>query len=111
VSPPIWHHHDFILCCVQREEAGKSPCPSSESTTEVIAQKALNVADTAPRVPMGQYPPSPGLPLDRAQLKREIHAQLKRVGCYRGAIDGQWSSTVRRSTQLIAPAPVTLLPV
>jgi|KBSSwiStaDraftv2_1062776.scaffolds.fasta_scaffold66529_2 hypothetical protein len=60
---------------------------------------------------MGQYPPSPGLPLDRAQLKREIHAQLKRVGCYRGAIDGQWSSTVRRSTQLIAPAPVTLLPV
>ena len=35
---------------------------------------------------MGQYPPSPGLPLDRAQLKREIHAQLKRVGCYRGAI-------------------------
>ena len=111
MSPPIWHHHDFILYCVQREEAGEGPCPFSESTTEAIAQKALNVADTAPRVPMGQYPPSPGLPLDRAQLKREIHAQLKRVGCYRGAIDGQWSSTVRRSTQLIAPAPVTLLPV
>ena len=93
MSPPIWHHHDFILCCVQREEAGKSPCPSSESTTEVIA---LNVADAAPRVSMGQYPPSPGLPLDRAQLTREIQVQLKCVGCYRGAIDAQWSATVRR---------------
>jgi len=45
---------------------------------------------------MGQYPPSPGLPLDRAQLTREIQVQLKCVGCYRGAIDAQWSATVRR---------------
>jgi hypothetical protein len=66
MPPPIWHSHDFILCCVQREEAGKGPCPFSKSTTEAIAQQALNVAD-APRVPW----PGPA-----AQLTGEIQVRL-----------------------------------
>ena len=64
------------------------------ATTAAIPLEVQNVADAVLRV---AYPPSSGLPLDRARLTREIQFQLKLVGCYHGTIDGVWSATVRRS--------------
>jgi len=77
----------------EADPAAAAALPPS-ATTAPIPSKVLNVADAAPRV---AYPPSSGLPLDRARLTREIQLQLKRVGCYHGTIDGVWSATVRRS--------------
>jgi|KBSSwiStaDraftv2_1062776.scaffolds.fasta_scaffold58777_2 peptidoglycan hydrolase-like protein with peptidoglycan-binding domain len=71
--------------------------PAALRPSAATPPEALNVADAAPRVPMGQYPPPSGLPLGREQLTREIQVQLKRAGCYHGTIDGEWSVTVRRS--------------
>jgi hypothetical protein len=83
----------------------------SSVATADIPPKAVNVADAAPRVPMGQYPASSGLPLDRVQLTREIQFQLKRVGCYHGAIDGVWSASVRRSMKTFTDRVNATLPV
>ena len=77
----------------EADPAAAAALPPS-ATTAPIPSKVLNVADAAPRV---AYPPSSGLPLDRARLTREIQFQLKRVGCYHGTIDGVWSATVRLS--------------
>lgn len=77
----------------EADPAAAAALPPSAATAS-IPSKVLNVADAAPRV---AYPPSSGLPLDRARLTREIQLQLKRVGCYHGTIDGVWSATVRRS--------------
>jgi len=76
----------------EADPAAAAALPPSAATAS-IPSKVLNVADAAPRV---AYPPSSGLPLDRARLTREIQFQLKRVGCYHGTIDGVWSATVRR---------------
>jgi hypothetical protein len=70
---------------------------ASAAFTAVVPPTAVNVADAAPRVPMGRYPSPYERPLDRAQLTRDIQFQLKRAGCYHGAIDGLWSAAVRRS--------------
>ena len=51
-------------------------------------------ADTSPVVP------KTAAPLDsrsRAALAREIQAELKRVGCYGGAIDGSWGTASKRA--------------
>jgi len=77
----------------EADPAAAAALPPSAATAS-IPSKVLNVADAAPRV---AYPPSSGLPLDRARLTREIQFQLKRVGCYHGTIDGVWSATVRLS--------------
>src|SRR6185436_7940343 len=77
----------------EADPAAAAALPPSAATAS-IPSKVLNVADAAPRV---AYPPSSGLPLDRARLTREIQLQLKRVGCYHGKIDGVWYATVRRS--------------
>ena len=55
------------------EDAAAAPA----AFTAVIPPKAVNVADAAPRVPMGRYPSPYELPLDRAQLTRDIQLLLK----------------------------------
>jgi hypothetical protein len=67
--------------------------------------------------------PKASAPLDSRQryaLAREIQAELKRVGCYGGAIDGSWGSASKRamvafiervnaSLPLNAPDPILLM--
>jgi hypothetical protein len=94
------------------EDAGAPPATSRPSEPiAAIPPRVLDVADAAPRVPMGQYPPSFGLPPDRVQLSREIQVQLKRVGCYHGPIDGVWSASVRRSMKTFTDRVNATLPV
>ncbi len=70
-------------CC--RARCGTRPWRSAVVTV---------AADTSP------VAPKTAAPLDgrsRAALAREIQTELKRVGCYGGAIDGSWGTASKRA--------------
>jgi hypothetical protein len=47
---------------------------------------------------------------DRAGLARELHKELKRVGCYEGDITGTWTSTSRQAMQRFTDSVNAKLP-
>lgn len=65
---------------VKLELAGLPPAP------------ALPKPGQSPAVEVASLAPIPALPIDEANLKRLTQAQLKRVGCYAEAADGDWGA-------------------
>jgi Caspase domain len=66
----------------------------------VAAEKA---ADTEPQKPAQQVAslPSPDTPaLSLADMTRSLQVELRRVGCFTGSADGEWTSASRRSLEL-----------
>src|SRR5262245_12886239 len=61
----------------------------------------------APVAPQAQWPRA----ADRAQLSRDLHKELKRVGCYEGEISGVWSSVSRQAMRRFTEAVNAKLPV
>lgn len=45
--------------------------------------------------------PAAADPATRAALARDIQIELARLGCYRGAADGQWSAATQRAASLL----------
>jgi hypothetical protein len=64
-----------------------------------------------PRIPLGQYTPASGPPLDQRGLAREIQRELKRVGCYAGDVNGVWSPAARRAMKTFTDRVNASLPV
>ena len=65
--------------------------------TDVTARAAVKTADPAEYdrlILAGSYDPPP------EQLAIAVQTELKRMGCYRGGIDGQWGPGSRRAVQL-----------
>jgi peptidoglycan hydrolase-like protein with peptidoglycan-binding domain len=48
---------------------------------------------------------------DRIQLSRELHKELKRVGCYEGEISGVWSAVSRQAMRRFTEAVNAKLPI
>src|SRR5882672_9355076 len=74
---------------------------------EQVRVAAEKVADAEQRKPAQQVAslPSPDTPapkpaLSRAEMTRSLQVELRRVGCLTGAVDGEWTSTSRRSLEL-----------
>jgi hypothetical protein len=57
--------------------------------------------EAPPRVPVGAANDSAGAPLDRPALAREIQRELKRIGCYRGDVNGAWTASVRQAMKAL----------
>ena len=51
------------------------------------------------------------MPRDTESLVREIQRQLKRVGCYDGAVNGKWSPQLRTAVKAFADQVNAKLPV
>jgi hypothetical protein len=47
------------------------------------------------QVRQGEYLPSPASPPDAPDLARSLQVELKRVGCFEGAVDGVWGSITK----------------
>jgi hypothetical protein len=65
--------------------------------TDIAARSAIKSSDPAEYdrlILAGTYDPPPD------QLPVAVQTELKRMGCYRGALDGQWGPGSRRSLQL-----------
>lgn len=71
----------------------------------------LSVAEAPPRVPVDHSKAATAAPLDKEGLTREIQRQLKRAGCYGGAISGVWSPAVRQAMKAFTDRVNAALPV
>jgi hypothetical protein len=90
----------------------KSPEPRPQPTGKYIPPPApLRIADAPPRVPVDKNKLPRTASLDREGLTREIQRELKRVGCYGGAITGAWSPAVRRAMKAFTDRANATLPV
>jgi hypothetical protein len=41
----------------------------------------------------------PSIPRDRGAVARQLQKELKRIGCYMGHVDGEWTASTRRAMQ------------
>src|SRR5262245_21293185 len=82
------------------------PMPSAAETEP---PKAMLASEVLPRVPVTLHALS--APSDALTLAREIQLQLRRVGCYQGAISGVWSPAVIGAMKAFADHVNAILPV
>jgi len=93
--------------------AEKSPEPKAAGLDGKSAQTPapLQIAEAPPRVPVDHNKPPRTAPLDREGLTRAIQHHLKRVGCYGGAISGEWTPAARQAMKTFTERVNATLPV
>jgi hypothetical protein len=72
--------------------------------TQIGSTPATNAPDQAPNQQVASLPdtpePIPAKPeLSGAELTKYVKAELSRVGCFSGTVDGEWNAASRRSLQ------------
>ena len=98
------------------KSAEPQPQPQPEAFTGKSGSSAgpppaVRIAEALPRVPVDQNKLAATAPLDREGITREIQRQLKRVGCYGGAITGVWTPSVRQAMKAFTDRVNAALPV
>jgi hypothetical protein len=96
-----------------------APPPAAEKAPErktLVLDKStqtspLQIAEAPPRVPVDHNRPARAVPLDHEGLTRAIQHHLKRVGCYGGAVNGQWTPAVRQAMKAFTDRVNATLPV
>jgi hypothetical protein len=92
--------------------AGKSPEPKALVLDGKTTQPPpLKIAEAPPRVPVDHNKPARTVPLDPQGRAKAIQHHLKRVGCYSGAINGEWTPTVRQAMKTFTERVNASLPV
>jgi hypothetical protein len=91
----------------------KDAAPVEQKNAATVPAKPTVVA-TAPRTyerpaPVDVKPAI--IPGDRVSLTRELQRELRRVGCYEGAIDGNWSPGSRRAMKAFTDRVNASLPI
>jgi hypothetical protein len=65
------------------------------------APQPVPLDEAPPRVPVGANSDSGGAALDRPALAREIQRELRRIGCYRGDVNGAWTASARQAMKAL----------
>jgi hypothetical protein len=91
-----------------RSQDAKGPPPAALFQPPTVvrrplpsASQAVPLDETPPRVPVGASSDPGGAPLDRPALAREIQRELKRIGCYRGDVNGAWTASAREAMKTL----------
>lgn len=87
------------------------PQPPPVDGRSSAAPAPLQIAEAPPRVPVDHNKPARTVALDREGLTKAIQHHLKRVGCYGGAITGEWTPGVRRAMKAFTERVNATLPV
>jgi hypothetical protein len=71
---------------------------------QIESSSVTNASDQAPNQQVASLPdtpePTPAKPaLSGAELTKYLKAELSRVGCFSGTVDGEWNAASRRSLQ------------
>jgi hypothetical protein len=80
--------------------------PAVKSDEGVVVVLPARPTAANPAAPQGAVPRAS----DRAGLARELHKELKRVGCYEGDITGAWTSTSRQAMRRFTDSVNAKLP-
>jgi hypothetical protein len=91
--------------------AEKAAAPRASVAAKFFPPPTVRIAEAPPRVPVGQNEPASAPVLGGEGLTREIQRELKRAGCYGGAITGAWSPAVRRAMKAFTDRVNAALPV
>lgn len=100
-----------------RAPGAPQPLPTPPPARGERVAQATHAEAPAPRPVTGSPAPGWGTsvkPSDgdaRASLARTIQIELKRVGCYDGAVDGSWSPATKRSMKAFTDSVNAVLPV
>jgi peptidoglycan hydrolase-like protein with peptidoglycan-binding domain len=84
------------------------PAPPSPPLAVILTHRA---GEPKVRLPVGQPPTAKATPLDRTSLTRELQRELRRVGCYGGDINGDWTQSTRRAMKAFTDRVNAILPV
>ena len=106
--------HQLILIASAAALCGMSYATGWPDRSRPPAQEAATVLVVTPRLDGSRshaYPPAAPVPRDTEALTREIQRQLKRVGCYDGAVNGKWSPKLRTAIKAFADQVNAKLPV
>jgi hypothetical protein len=87
------------------------PHPQPVTAKVVPPPGPVSIAEAPPRVPVDHSKAADAVPMDKDGLTREIQRQLKRAGCYGGAISGVWSPAVRQAMKAFTDRVNAALPV
>jgi uncharacterized caspase-like protein len=79
--------------------------PASKPTAARPQDTKQDTKIVALPAPSAPAPPSP------AELARSLQTELRRVGCFTGSVDGEWSKASRRSLELFNKSAGTRLDV
>jgi hypothetical protein len=93
------------------KSAEPKPNPQPLTGKVIPPPGPLSIAEAPPRVPVDHSKTATTAPRDKDGLTREIQRQLRRVGCYGGAITGVWSPAVRRAMKAFTDRANATLPV
>ena len=92
--------------------------PSFPDTEVVLVRSApanpvlpIRVATPETRLPAGVTSPPERLSTDRPSIARELQQELRRAGCYDGAIDGNWNTSTRRAMKTFTDRVNAALPI
>ena len=73
------------------------------------AEPPAEIATIRPRTPLSVQ--TVRLPLDGLSLTRTLQRELKKIGCYRGEINGVWTNATRKAMELFRHVANAKLPI
>jgi hypothetical protein len=80
-----------------RIAAVTQPPPKPNSPEAPVIVTIRQHANPAPAT----HPKAAPIPTDRATLARELQHELRRVGCYDGALNGVWTTSTRNAMKAL----------
>ena len=88
------------------EAAAAKTAADKAATEKALADKAAAAAEPAPEKPAGETklaalaPPASPDPAPKAEsINRQLQSELRRVGCYSGTVNDEWSGGAQRSLE------------
>lgn len=74
--------------------ANPAPIKPSDGASDQMAKKPESRTDVASLTPTAPTPPNA---ISNAEIIRQLHGELSRVGCYAGPVDGNWRDGSQKS--------------
>ena len=84
---------------------GREPAVGSSEATPVPVVVTLTQGGNASEFK------TVAIPKDQGTLARELQRELKRVGCYHGEVNGEWTSSTRRAAKDFVDRVNAMLPI
>jgi peptidoglycan hydrolase-like protein with peptidoglycan-binding domain len=87
---------DAKAAAAKAEAEAKTAAKADAEAKAAAAKQNIVVASAPPSAPVEPAKPA----IDVSQTVRQLQAELRRVGCYPGAVNGDWNNDSRKAMEL-----------